>query len=139
MDNKLKAKINRRSYKDNKSSEPGVIEKSENEIRRIVQELDFIKDFKMVFSSEEGKRVLKWILGLASLLDDRHIGNSEIHYKAGMRHVIEQIIIKTIQAECELHISEFDRNADTNTITKMNNRLMILQAEIDKEKKGGTS
>lgn len=139
MDKKLKAKLNRRSYNDNKSSEPGIIEENENEMRKVLQELDFIKDFKVAFSSEEGKRVLKWILGLASLLDDRHIGNSEIHYKAGMRHVIEQIIIKTIQAECELHISEFDRNADTNTITNLNNRLMILQAEIDKEKKGGIS
>lgn len=120
------------------TSEPSLIESNEKEIKKLVSKLNLISDFNRVFSTEEGQRVLKWLLNLGSPMNDVFTGNSETYYSLGQQKVIRQIIQMSIKAECELNISDYEQNIDKDTLTSINSKIDILQIEINKEKTGGS-
>lgn len=100
--------------------------------RNLQYELEILKDIKKVIATDEGLRVVKWILWRTQIFDDAFTGNSQTYYNLGIQHIGKKIICKLIDAGCDIKLTDLAPTLDDNKINSIHMQLNKLDTEDTK-------
>jgi hypothetical protein len=88
---------------------------SDKQVKQARKQVTTIRDYRQVFSSQAGKRVLHDLMSAHHMLGTSFVVKSELEtvFNEGQRNVVLRILAKlnTNPEELEKHIEEYERDA----------------------------
>jgi hypothetical protein len=92
-------------------------------------EINFLESLKRVFATKDGEMVIKKLLRYTAPLSSPVDNSGKIGFKLGKQDVGKFLIVKLINAGCNLKITDFINSIDNDKLTQLYGELNKLNEE----------